>query len=91
MAGHADHGAIGRLRLGGRQQISQDRKARPALKDEFLTPVLREFADFERLCIQWAALCRKITHQLGELGAQLFLPRLRLLAVLRTKCHLERR
>ena len=91
VARYADHGAIGRLRLGGCQQISQDRQARPALKDEFLTPVFREFADFERLSIQCAALCRETTQEFREFGAQLLLPRLGLFAALRAKCHFERR
>ncbi len=49
VAGHADHGAIGRLRLRRRQQISQDRQPGPALKDKFLSTVIRKFANFERL------------------------------------------
>ena len=58
--------------------------------DELLAAVLREVADFERLCLERGAFLGETADQLGDFRAKPRLPLFRLAARLRLKRHAQR-
>ena len=90
MAGNADHHRMRRRGSSWCEQIAQDKHAGPAFEDELLAAIRWKVAYFQRLRIEGRGFRGKAAQQLSDFGAQAFLPRFSLLAVLRAERELQR-